>query len=254
LGAPDDEPDYSYFTWFAFLFTAGMGVGLVFYGVTEPLSHYYDPSTADPQTKGAEQEAMTNTLFHWGFHPWATYAIVALTLAYFKFRHQAPALISSAFAPLIGDRSKGAWGGAIDTLAVFATVFGIATSLGLGAKQITSGLSFTFDGIPDTLTTNLIVIAIVTVLFMLSATTGVDRGLRYLRWANIVLTVASMLSTLSIGTTVEMMEWFSTTLGSYIQNLPSLTFNTNGLVGDTDFLNSWTLFYWSWWIGWSPFV
>lgn len=254
LGSPDDEPDYSYFTWFAFLFTAGMGVGLVFYGVTEPLTHYYSPSTADPETKKAAEEAMTYTLFHWGFHPWATYAIVALTLAYFKFRHQAPALISSAFAPLIGDRSKGAWGGAIDTLAVFATVFGIATSLGLGAKQITSGLSFTFDGIPDTLMTNLIVIAIVTVLFMLSATTGVDRGIRYLSWANIVLAIALMFFIFSIGSTVQMMESFSTTLGNYLQKLPSMTFNMNAFVGDREFLNSWTLFYWSWWIGWSPFV
>src|SRR5699024_9088458 len=137
LVAPGAEPDYSCFTSFAFLFTAARGVGLVFYGVTAPVSHYSAHTTADAQTIGAEQEAMTNTLLHWGFHRWATYAFVALTLAYFKFRHQAPALISSAFAPLIGDRSKGAWGGAIDTLAVFATVFGIATSLGLGAKQIT---------------------------------------------------------------------------------------------------------------------
>src|SRR5699024_1912300 len=125
---------------------------------------------------------------------------------------------------------------------------------GLGAKQITSGLSFTFDGIPDTLMTNLIVIAIVTVLFMLSATTGVDRGIRYLSWANIVLAIALMFFIFSIGSTVQMMESFSTTLGNYLQKLPSMTFNMNAFVGDREFLNSWTLFYWSWWIGWSPFV
>lgn len=254
LGNPDDEPEYSYFTWFAFLFTAGMGVGLVFYGVTEPLSHYYNPPSADPSTGAAAAESLVYTTFHWGFHPWATYAVVALALAYFKFRHNAPALISSAFTPLIGDRAKGGWGIAIDTLAVFATVFGIATSLGLGAKQITSGLSFTFEGFPNTLTTNLIVIFVVTILFLLSATTGVDRGIRYLSWFNVILAVALMLFIFVLGSTSHMMESFTTTLGNYIQKLPQLTLGMNAFEGSREFLNDWTLFYWAWWIGWSPFV
>ncbi|ALX47343.1 glycine/betaine ABC transporter permease [Lentibacillus amyloliquefaciens] len=254
LGRPDDEPEYSYFTWFAFLFTAGMGVGLVFYGVTEPVTHFYSPPSADPETTAAAKESMQYTLFHWGFHPWATYAVLALTLAYFKFRHRAPALISSAFSPLIGDRSKGGLGTAIDTLAVFATVFGIATSLGLGATQITAGLSYTFDGIPNTLTTNLIVIAVITVLFMLSATTGINRGIRYLSWANIILAIALMAFVFVLGSSVQMVESFSTTLGNYLQNLPSMTLGMNAFGGDREFLNSWTLFYWAWWIGWSPFV
>ena len=254
LGKPDDKPEYSYFTWFAFLFTAGMGVGLVFYGVTEPVTHYYSPPSADPETIAAAEESMQYTLFHWGFHPWATYAVVALTLAYFKFRHRAPALISSAFAPLIGDRSKSGLGIAIDTLAVFATVFGIATSLGLGATQITAGLSYTFEGIPNTLTTNLIVILIVTGLFILSATTGINRGIRYLSWANIVLAVALMLFVFILGSSVQMIESFTTTMGNYLQNLPSMTFNMNAFTGDRKFLDAWTLFYWAWWIGWSPFV
>jgi len=254
LGKPDDEPEYSYFTWFAFLFTAGMGVGLVFYGVTEPVTHYYSPPSADPETVAAAEESMQYTLFHWGFHPWATYAVVALTLAYFKFRHRAPALISSAFAPLIGDRSKGGLGIAIDSLAVFATVFGIATSLGLGATQITAGLSFSFEGIPNTLTTNLIVIFIVTILFILSATTGINRGIRYLSWANIILAIVLMLFVFILGSSVQMIESFTTTLGNYLQNLPSMTLGMNAFEGDREFLDAWTLFYWAWWIGWSPFV
>ncbi|MFC7746924.1 BCCT family transporter [Lentibacillus kimchii] len=254
LGKPDEKPEYSYFTWFAFLFTAGMGVGLVFYGVTEPLTHYYNPPFADPETKAAAEESLKFTLFHWGVHPWSVYAIVALTLAYFKFRHNAPALISSAFSPLIGNKAKGGLGTAIDTLAVFATVFGIATSLGLGAKQITSGLSFTFEGIPDTLTTNLIVIAVVTVLFMISTTTGVNRGIRYLSWANLVLAAALMIFVFVLGSSVQMIESFTTTLGNYIRDLPRMTLSMNAFEGDREFLNSWTLFYWSWWIGWSPFV
>ncbi|MGM8366626.1 BCCT family transporter [Virgibacillus sp. W0181] len=254
LGDPDEKPEYNYFTWFAFLFTAGMGVGLVFYGVTEPLTHYYSPSSATPETPLAKEESLVYTMFHWGFHPWATYAIVALALAYFKFRHKAPALISSAFTPLIGDRAKGGWGTAIDTLAVFATVFGIATSLGLGSKQITSGLSFTFEGFPDTMVTNLLVILVVTILFLLSATTGVDRGIRYLSMFNVFLAVALMLFVFVLGSTSYIMESFTTTIGSYIQNLPQLTLGMNAFVGDREFLNSWTLFYWAWWIGWSPFV
>src|SRR5699024_1431625 len=162
--------------------------------------------------------------------------------------------ISSAFSPLIGDRSKGGWGIAIDTLAVFATVSGIATSLGLGATQITAGLSYTFEGIPNTLTTNLIVILIVTILFLLSATTGINRGIRYLSWANIVLAVGLMLFVFILGSSVKMIDSFTTTMGNYLQNLPTMTFSMNAFTGDREFLDAWTLFYWAWWIGWSPFV
>ncbi|MFC4663972.1 MULTISPECIES: BCCT family transporter [Oceanobacillus] len=254
LGKPDEKPEYSYFTWFAFLFTAGMGVGLVFYGVTEPVTHYYSPPSAEPETLAAAEQSMQYTLFHWGFHPWSVYAVLALALAYFKFRHRSPALISSVFAPLIGDRTKGILGISIDTLAVFATVFGIATSLGLGATQITAGLNFTFEGIPNNFTTNLIVIIIITALFMLSATTGINKGIRYLSWTNVVLAIGLMVFVFILGSSTQMIESFTTTLGNYIQNLPSMTLSTNAYIGEREFLNSWTLFYWAWWIGWSPFV
>ncbi|GAK02683.1 LOW QUALITY PROTEIN: glycine betaine transporter OpuD [Geomicrobium sp. JCM 19037] len=254
LGKPDEKPEYSYFTWFAFLFTAGMGVGLVFFGISEPLTHFHNPPSVDPASMAAVEESTRYTLFHWGFHPWLTYAIVALTLAYFKFRHQAPALISSAFTPLIGQRAQGGLGHSIDILAVFATIFGIATSLGLGASQITAGLSYTFDGINNTTTTTMIVILVVTVIFIVSATTGVDKGIRYLSWMNIVVAIALMLLVFILGSSIQMMESFTTTLGSYIQNIPSMTLGMNAFEGDREFLNDWTLFYWAWWIGWSPFV
>ncbi|MBM7633273.1 BCCT family transporter [Geomicrobium sediminis] len=254
LGRPDERPEYSYFTWFAFLFTAGMGVGLVFFGISEPLTHFHNPPSVDPGTIAAAEESTRYTLFHWGFHPWATYAIVALTLAYFKFRHQAPALISSAFTPLIGHRAQGGLGHSIDVLAVFATIFGIATSLGLGATQITAGLSYTFDGITNSTMTTMIVIAVVTVIFILSASTGVDKGIRYLSWMNIVVAIALMILVFILGSSIQMIESFTTTLGSYIQSIPSMTLGMNAFEGEREFLNDWTLFYWAWWIGWSPFV
>ncbi|SDI64163.1 BCCT family transporter [Natribacillus halophilus] len=254
LGKPDDKPEYSVFTWLSFLFTAGMGVGLVFFGVAEPLTHYYAPPSTDPGTTAASEESMQYTLFHWGVHPWSTYAVVALTLAYFKFRHRSPALISSALSPLFGDRMRGGWGHGVDVLAVFATVFGITTSLGLGALQITAGLSFSFEGIENNFFTQMLVIVIITLLFILSAATGINRGIRYLSWTNMVIAFSLMVFVFILGSTVQMLESFMTTMGNYIQNLPSMTFNMNAFTGERDFLNDWTLFYWAWWIGWSPFV
>lgn len=254
LGKPDEKPEYSYFTWFAFLFTAGMGVGLVFFGVTEPLTHYYSPPTTEANSIAAAEESLLYTLFHWGFHPWATYAIVALALSYFKFRHNSPALISSAFTPLIGKHAQGGIGHSIDILAVFATIFGIATSLGLGASQITAGLSYSFEGIENSTFTTLVVIAVVTVAFILSAASGVDKGIRYLSWMNIVVAIALMIFVFLLGSSIQMIESFTTTVGNYLQNLPSMTFGMNAFTGEREFLNDWTLFYWAWWIGWSPFV
>ncbi|MFS0788212.1 BCCT family transporter [Shouchella sp. 1P09AA] len=254
LGKPDERPEYSYFTWFAFLFTAGMGVGLVFFGVAEPLTHYYNPPSAEPLTTAAAEESALYTLFHWGFHPWATYAIVALTLAYFKFRHQAPALLSSALTPIFGNKhTNGVLGNSIDVLAVFVTIFGIATSLGLGASQVTAGLNYTL-GISDGIVTTLIVIAVFTVIFLASAVSGIDKGIRYLSWSNIIIAVVLMLFIFVLSSPVRIFESFTTTLGNYIQNLPSMTLGMNAFTGEREFLNDWTLFYWSWWIGWSTFV
>ena len=191
LGKDDEEPEYSYLSWFAMLFSAGMGIGLVFWGVAEPLSHYADPPLAKEGTPQAAQAALEYSLFHWGLHPWGIYTLIGLGLAYFKFRKNAPGLISSIFTPLLGDRVHGPIGRAIDILAVFATVFGVATSLGFGAVQISGGLSFLFKGIENDFGTQLVIIIIVTFLFTLSALSGLDKGIKYLSNTNVLLAVLS---------------------------------------------------------------
>ena len=255
LGKQNEKPQYKYFTWFSFLFTAGMGVGLVFYGVTEPLTHYHNPPSLEGGAPGAGREALQYTLFHWGFHPWAVYAIVGLALAYFNFRHKAPLLMSSSLVPLIGDRRANGWmGKSVDVLAVFGTIFGIATSLGLGATQITAGLSYSFDFIENNIVTQTIVILLITVAFITSASTGLNVGIRYLSMGNVVIAISLMIFVFIFGSTVTMFETFFTNAGNYIQNLPSMTLGMNSFEGDRGFLNDWTLFYWAWWIGWSAFV
>ncbi|SFL57243.1 glycine betaine uptake BCCT transporter [Salibacterium qingdaonense] len=254
LGKPDEKPEYGYFTWFAFLFTAGMGIGLVFWGVAEPLYHYYGPPSAEPQSNAAAAAALRYSFFHWGIHPWAIYAIVALSLAYFKFRHDAPGVVSASLRPLFGNKMDGPYGTAVDVIVVFATIFGVATSLGFGAAQVTGGLSFTFDFISNNIVTQLIIIAIITVLYLFSAGTGLNRGIRILSMTNIVLAIGLMLFLLAVGPTVYVLDVFTTTLGSYIQNLPSMSFNTAAFSGDRAWLENWTIFYWAWWIAWSPFV
>ena len=254
LGRQDEKPQYSYFTWFSFLFTAGMGVGLVFYGVNEPVTHFHNPPSAEPASVLAQEESMMHTLFHWGLHPWGVYAIVGLTLAYFNFRHNAPLLMSSALSPLIGYRSKGWLGTGIDSLAVFGTIFGIATSLGLGATQITAGLSYSFDGIENNVWTQTIIVLIITVAFVISASTGVNKGIRYLSIGNVIIAVALMVFVFIFGSSVQMIESFMTNLANYLNNIVSMTLGMNSFTGDRSFLNDWTLFYWAWWIGWSAFV
>lgn len=254
LGRQDEKPQYSYFTWFSFLFTAGMGVGLVFYGVNEPVTHFHNPPSAEPGSIAAMEESMMHTLFHWGLHPWGVYAVVGLSLAYFNFRHNAPLLMSSALSPLIGERSKGWLGTGIDSLAVFGTIFGIATSLGLGATQITAGLSYSFDGIENNVWTQTIIVLIITVAFGVSASTGVNKGIRYLSIGNVIIAIALMLFVFVFGSSVLMLESFMTNLGNYFNNIVSMTFNMNSFTGERSFLNDWTIFYWAWWIGWAAFV
>lgn len=255
LGRQDEEPQYKYFTWFSFLFTAGMGVGLVFFGVTEPLTHYYTPPTVEGELMAAQQEALQYTLFHWGLHPWAVYAIVGLALAYFNFRHHAPLLMSSSLVPLIGDRRANGWmGKSVDVLAVFGTIFGIATSLGLGATQVSAGLSYSFDFIENTIMTQMIVIVLITLGFVASAITGLNKGIRYLSIGNVVTAITLMIFVFIFGSTIQMIESFLTNTGNYIQNLPSMTLGMNAFEGDRLFLDDWTLFYWAWWIGWAAFV
>lgn len=256
LGKPDEEPEYSYMTWFAFLFTAGMGIGLVFWGSAEPLSHYFIPANAEPGTKQAAAEAMRYSMFHWGIHPWAIYAVVALTLAYFQYRKDEPALFSSTFRPLIGNRVNGVLGKTIDVFVVFATVFGTATSLGFGAAQITAGLRYLFPALESFSDTvfQLVIILIVTVLFSISALTGINKGIRILSNLNVRLAVLLMAFILILGPTSYIMGVFTQGIGSYAGNFFGMSFSLDVYDPESSWVQDWTLFYWAWWISWSPFV
>ncbi|HIS28436.1 MAG TPA: BCCT family transporter [Candidatus Avamphibacillus intestinigallinarum] len=255
LGKPDDEPEYSTVTWFAMLFSAGMGIGLVFFGAAEPLSHFVTPATAEGETAEAFKEAMRYTFFHWGIHAWAVYGVVALGLAYFKFRKGAPGLISATLTPLFGKKAmKGIWGTIIDVLSVFATVIGVATTLGLGAAQINGGLSYLFD-IPTNFTVQVIIVIIVTILFIISAWSGIGKGIKYLSNTNIYLAVILLILMFIVGPTVLTLNMFTDSIGGYIQDLIHMSFRSAPLNGDNrTWINDWTIFYWAWWISWSPFV
>ncbi len=253
LGEDHERPQYSSFGWFSMLFAAGMGIGLVFWGVAEPMSHYLNPPEHIAERSGeAATFAMRYSFFHWGLHPWAIYIVMSLSIAYFSFRRGMPMLISSCFYPLIGDRIFGLAGRAIDILAVFATVFGIVTSLGLGAMQITSGLGAVF-GFESSFPVIVTVIVVVTALFMASSMTGLDKGIQILSKSNILLALALLVFMFVTGPSTSMLEIFSHTMADYLTSLVSLSLSTNPFEGHA-WTQSWTVFYWAWWISWSPFV
>ncbi|RKD25982.1 glycine/betaine ABC transporter permease [Ammoniphilus oxalaticus] len=254
LGKDDDKPDFSRPTWFAMLFSAGMGIGLVFFGVSEPISHYVDPPMGAGGTPESVRLALRYTYLHWGFHAWGIYAVIALAIAYFKFRKGLPSLMSATLTPILGDRANGLIGKVVDMIAVFATIFGVAASLGLGAGQINSGISY-LTGIPNSFGVQLIIIAAVTVLFLLSAATGVKRGIKYLSNANLGLAIVLFITFFILAPTVFLLNLFTTTFGEYIQNLLVMgtwlsLFNRESAA----WLQNWTIFYWAWWIAWAPFV
>lgn len=255
LGQPDDEPAFNYLTWFGMLFSAGMGIGLVFWGAAEPISHLNSPPYAVSSEAVAATTALQYSFFHWGLHPWAVYATLGLALAFFQFKKNSPGLISSTLRPLFGDKMNGGWGTTIDVIAVFATVFGVATSLGLGAQQIGSGLEFITNGIVNNFSTQLVIIIVVTILFMLSAITGLKKGIKYLSTINIVIAILLMLFLLFTGPTNFIMNFFTNTLGKYISNLPEMSFRMAPFnMDNAEWLEDWTIFYWAWWIAWAPFV
>ncbi|NMH70295.1 BCCT family transporter [Bacillus sp. RO3] len=254
LGKDADKPEYSTLTWFAMLFSAGMGIGLLFYGVSEPVSHYASPPFGEAGTIASAQVGLRYTYLHWGFHAWAIYAVVALALAYYKFRKDMPGLMSATLYPVIGDRVKGPIGYIVDIIAVFATIFGVAISLGIGSQQINSGLNYLM-GTPINFQVQLIIIGIATVLFITSAPTGLSKGIKYLSNANMVLAVVLFVLFLILGPTQFVLELFLTTFGSYIQNLPSMGLRFSPFnVEDNQWVKDWTIFYWAWWISWTPFV
>ena len=255
LGQDTDRPEYSTLAWFSMLFSAGMGIGLVFWGVAEPVSHFLTPPTADPGTAAAARDALRYSFFHWGLHPWAIYAILGLALAYARFRRGWKATISGALRPILGERADGPVGSTVDTIAVVATVFGVATSLGLGAAQVNGGLAATFESVGVNSGVQMLVIAVVTVLFMLSALSGLNRGIKWLSTANVVLAVGIFLFVFFTAATGKLAGAFTTTLGSYLTELPRMSLQTGPFDADRhEWINGWTVFYWAWWISWSPFV
>ncbi|WP_085524036.1 glycine betaine uptake BCCT transporter [Tuberibacillus sp. Marseille-P3662] len=255
LGKPEEKPEFSRPTWIAMLFSAGMGIGLVFWGTAEPISHYATSSpTGETGTDQAIKDAMRFTYFHWGVHAWAIYGIVALVLAYFNFRKGKDIQISATLHPIIGKRADGVIGKVIDILAVIATVIGVATTLGFGAVQINGGLSFLYD-IPVNIVVQFIIIAIVTVLFMISAWSGLGKGIKILSNANMILAGLLFIVTFIMGPTLFILNLFTNSIGSYLEYLPNMSFRIAPLSEETrQWINSWTIFYWAWWIAWSPFV
>ncbi|MGV2497078.1 BCCT family transporter [Pelagerythrobacter aerophilus] len=252
LGPDESEPEYSHLSWFAMLFSAGMGIGLVFFGVAEPIQHYASPPVGEGGTVDAARQAMVLTFFHWGFHAWGIYVVVGLALAYFSFRRGLPLTIRSALFPLIGRRINGPIGHAIDTFAVLGTMFGVATSLGLGVLQVNAGFSYLF-GVPVDTAVQLLLIAGITALATLSVFLGLDRGVKRLSELNIILAVLLLLFVLFAGSTVFLLEAFVQNVGAYLSAFVQRTFRMYAYEPNP-WLGDWTLFYWGWWIAWSPFV
>ncbi|TMP41120.1 choline transporter [Pseudoalteromonas citrea] len=252
LGPDHSTPDYSHTTWFAMLFSAGMGIGLMFFGVAEPVMHFLSPPVAESGSVEAAREAMKITFFHWGLHAWAIYAIVALILAFFSYRHGLPLTLRSALYPLIGDKIYGPIGHAVDIFAVIGTVFGVATSLGYGVLQVNSGLNYLFD-VPVGLTTQVVLIALVTGLAILSVTTGLDKGIRRLSELNMGLAVLMLLFVLILGPTIYLLQAFVQNVGAYTADIVRNTFNLFAYE-KTEWLGGWTILYWGWWMSWAPFV
>ena len=252
LGPDHSTPDYSLITWISMLFAAGMGIGLMFFGVAEPLMHYLSPPTAETGTVTAVKEAMKMTFFHWGLHAWAIYAIVALVLAYFSYRHNLPLTLRSALYPLIGDRIYQWPGHLVDIFAVVSTVFGVATSLGLGASQVNAGFGYLF-GLDVSTTNQIIIMCVITGLAVISVATGLDKGIKILSETNMFLAVTLLVLIFVLGPTVFLLQAYLQNIGDYLADIVHNTFNLFAYK-KTDWIGGWTIFYWGWWLAWAPFV
>jgi len=255
LGPDGVRPDFSRPTWFAMLFSAGMGIGLLFYSVAEPVMHYSSGMQGPESEVAAARNAMGLTFFHWGLNPWAVYSIVGLSLAYFGFRRGLPLSIRSAFYPLLKERIHGRIGDAIDIVAIVSTLFGVATSLGLGAMQVNAGLHHV-SGLGESLTAQVIIIAVITAIATVSVVSGLDIGIRRLSELNMLIAALMLIFLFASGPTLYLITAYVQNLGSYLQLLAVRSFQT-GILSDPqqrEWLSSWTIFYWAWWIAWAPFV
>jgi choline/glycine/proline betaine transport protein len=255
LGADDEKPEFGRLPWFAMLFSAGMGIGLVFWSVAEPVYHFLSPPEARGNDLDAARTAMALTIFHWGLHPWALYAVVSAALAYFGFRRGHALSFRSVFHPLIGERVNGPIGDAIDILAVVATLFGVATSLGLGAMQVNAGLNFLL-GVQISTPVQIALIAGITAVATVSVVRGLDAGIRRLSELNMAIAGFLLLFVIVAGSTLFFLNALVENLGAYLQRLPYNSFWTGTFESESgrSWLGSWTVFYWGWWIAWSPFV
>ena len=251
LGDNNSKPEFSNISWFAMLFSAGIGIGLVFWGVSEPLMHYLNPLGITGGTEEAKIFAFKKSFLHWGISAWACYSVLALAIAYMHFRRKKPALISSLLIPLIGEkRARGIIGKVVDILTIFATISGIVTSLGMGTLQINSGLNYLF-GIPETKIVQITIIAIITVLFLISACTGVKKGIKYLSNLNMFFAVMLLIAAMIVGPFKEMVMNFGSGMANYFV---ALVGENNNIFLNGPWYKQWTLFYWGWWIAWAPFV
>ncbi|MFE7121779.1 BCCT family transporter [Streptomyces sp. NPDC057654] len=256
LGRDEDRPEFGNLAWIAMMFSAGMGIGLMFYGVGEPLQHFAAPppgSGVSAGTGASARTALEYSFFHWTLHPWAIYGMAGLALAYAGFRKGRGNRVSAAFVPLLGERRAAGWPGrVIDLLAIFATVFGTATSLGLGALQVSKGLNIT-TGVEDSKTLELIIIGSLSAAFVLSAFSGLHKGVKWLSTINIVLAACLMLFVFVLGPTVFILNTVPASAGGYLHDLLTMATRT-GAFTDPEWLGTWTIFYWAWWLSWAPFV
>jgi choline/glycine/proline betaine transport protein len=252
IGGKDAKPEFKTISWFAMLFSAGMGIGLLFWSISEPMMHFMNPPLTEGGTPAAAQEAMNFTFLHWGFHAWGIYALVGLSLAYFTYSHGLPLTIRSVFYPVLGDKIYGKRGDLIDIFAVLATLFGLATSLGLGVQQIAAGLAHVF-GVGSGIVTQVSLIAGITAIATISVVLGVDKGVKFLSEWNMRIAILLLLLVVVLGPTIFIFQAFVQNTGNYFYSFLEISSWTESYTGN-DWQNAWTVFYWGWWIAWSPFV
>lgn len=253
LGHQNENPEYNLVSWIGMLFSAGIGIGLLYWGTAEPLYHFMAPPLGEPESVAAAKQAMNISFLHYGLHVWALYGMVALSLAYFHYRRGLPLAIRSTLYPLIGKKIYGPMGHTVDTLAVFGTMFGVVTTLGLGVLQINSGLESLF-GIPNNITVQIILIAFITMLAGLSLLMGLDKGIKRLSDINIFFTIVLLSFVIILGPTQFIFNSFFENIGNYLHQVIPLGLWTESYEGEANWQSSWTVFYWAWWISWSPFV